>query len=239
MKHLFVLIASLQFFTNTSFSQSSQCNNLLNFIMLDNYSQSKKIISKPNFDLNCISESGNSPLGLAASRGNFELVKYLLRKGADPNLKQIGKYAIGKTPLFDATYIYDQELEPNLSVKRTIKKYDYRIKDEIVKLLINHNADVHIIDDNGTTLLMVASIFNRKQIIHLYLKKGININAQDNFGNTALMYAVINNHADTIQLLLKAGADINIKNNKGEIALDIANERKHLNIVTFLSVLKI
>lgn len=234
MKRIYFLIVFLLMFIHMSFCQSSMCDSLLNIITLDNNTRAKSIISKPNFDINCISEFGSSPLGVAARRGNIELVKYLLKKGADPNIKQNGKFAPGRTPIFDATFIYEQELEPNLSLERPIKKYNYKIKDEIVKLLIKYGADIYVVDDTGGTLLMWASTYNRIHLIELFIKIGVNINTQDKFGSTALMDAVANNHPDITKLLLEAGADISLKDNKDQTALDTAKEKGYADIVDLL-----
>jgi ankyrin repeat protein len=185
-----------------SFGQSSQCDSLLDFIIRDRNARAKRFIEKNNMNVNCLGKSGSVPLGVAASRGNLSLVKYLLEKGANPNLKDVDGY----TALFDAVFIYEQALEPKLSMNPSLKKYDYGIKDEIVKLLIKYGGDVHIVNNNDTTLLMYAIIYERKNLISFFIELGVDVNARNKSGNTALSYAIHKKDKEAIKILMQAGA---------------------------------
>jgi len=218
--------------TLNSFGQTSQCDSLINLIIRDKNTLVKQFIKNRNLDVNCSSEYESTPLGVAASRGNLDLVKYLLEKGANPDLKGAG----GETALFDAVFIYEQALEPQiLDIKPSMTKFDYKIKDDIVKLLIKYGADIHAVDDTNTTLLMFACMFERDAVADLLIKQGVDINVQDENGNTALIYAINDFYKiNIIKMLLQAGADINIKNNNSQTAVDIAKEKGFTDIFNLL-----
>lgn len=103
---------------------------------------------------------------------------------------------------------------------------------EIVKLLLDNNADPNIKEMHGITPLMVASSFSRNdstdETIKLLLNKNADINSQGNRGNTSLMISCRNidsvSKIETVQLLLNYNADPNIRNNIGQNALMILSQ---------------
>ena len=80
MRNIIALLFS--FIPLLTIAQNTACDSLLDLIMLDRTTRAKRIISKPDFDVNCLSSFQGTPLGLACSRGNLDLVRYLLENGA-------------------------------------------------------------------------------------------------------------------------------------------------------------
>nr|WP_253308677.1 ankyrin repeat domain-containing protein [Rickettsia endosymbiont of Ceutorhynchus assimilis] len=129
---------------------------------------------------------------LAAQNGDISAVNYLLTKNTDVN-----------TP--DHT-------------KQTALHYAARNgHDDIVKLLLDHGANVNVITpDDGWTALHFAARNGYDGIVEVLLKHNADIiNIQTSFGSTALHLAAKNKHMAVIQVLLKKEADINIANNDG------------------------
>ena len=60
----------------------------------------------------------------------------------------------------------------------------------MVKLLLEHGADVEGATPGGKTALMMAAMFNRREIVDLLLAHGANIDASDVNGVTALSAAI-------------------------------------------------
>lgn len=90
------------------------------------------LVEEMRCDVNCEDRFlGRTPLTQASMRGHYHIVKYLLRKGADPNMKQ------DFTPLFSAS----------------INGYF-----DIVELLIHHEANVNMLTIYEDTVL---DIFKR------------------------------------------------------------------------------
>lgn len=87
---------------------------------------------------------------------------------------------------------------------------------EIVKLLIQHGANVNVVEGMYTPL-HVASVYGNLEIVKELLnnERGveININWKDNLGITALHEASVRCHFDIIKYLIKNGADINFLDN--------------------------
>ncbi|KAL3282471.1 hypothetical protein HHI36_005654, partial [Cryptolaemus montrouzieri] len=127
----------------------------------------------------------DSPLHLAAELCSPDLVKWLLRKGADVNAK---KYR-GKTPLHVAA------LRGNAS---------------ITEILIDFGADYNNRDEEGETPLLIASRHGNEEVVSILLKYEVNVNIRVRRGETALHLLIENKvHEKTIRMLLSKGVDVN------------------------------
>ncbi|WP_318506518.1 ankyrin repeat domain-containing protein [Bacillus sp. T3] len=133
----------------------SKSNN--NTIIEKNNSTSKKegygfgynkenVTGNPD-DINYLDEYGVSKLARASGNGDVELVKELLSKGADPNLRK----DTGEPPLLWA-------------VRSS--------KDSVVKLLLKAGADPNFVNDEGITPLTIAKEDGANVIIKYLLEYG-------------------------------------------------------------------
>lgn len=110
------------------------------------------IIDIDSKNINNTTESGFNMLTLSLS--NEDVIKLLLSKGADPNIKTIH----GNTVL----HFLISSSNPN--------RYD------ILKLLLNHKADINIVSNDGETPLSTACIMNDYNMIKLLLQDGADPN---------------------------------------------------------------
>ena len=62
-------------------------------------------------------------------------------------------------------------------------EYDHNI--EIVKLLLEHGADINLPDNYGHTALMMASLEGNTEIVRLLLDQGADVNVQDRFDDAS------------------------------------------------------
>lgn len=95
----------------------------------------------------------------------------------------------------------------------------------ITEMLINHGANVNILNRDDKSVLMYACRERNYDFVSLLFKlcNNVNVNAQDRRGYTALHYAtIIDNNVDIIHLLLDNGADKHIKNADDQTAEEIA-----------------
>ena len=102
--------------------------------------------------------------------------------------------------------------------------------ENIIKLLLEHGADIHQTNQNHETALMTALSIDNINIIKLFfdhgksinLEHGKSINLENTYGYTPLMLAVSNGNEEAIKLLLDNGADINQLNQNGMTPLMLA-----------------
>jgi ankyrin repeat protein len=88
---------------------------------------------------------------------------------------------------------------------------------EIVKLLLEHGADVNAKtkEGYGYTALHSAASNGHLEIVKLLLEHGADVNAKTKYGGyTALHSATMNGHLEIVKLLLEHGADVNAKTKK-------------------------
>jgi len=173
--------------------------------------------------------NNNTPLLIAAERGNAEIVEMLLVGGADANFQNIWYW----TPLL-------------IAVEGGHAK--------IVEMLLEHGADVNLQNQDGTTALIMAVQGSRDErqdprlgvadpaqvavIRHIIDPKyGItleNLNLTQVNGLTALMIAAKEGNAEVLWMLLVSGADVDFQNYLGNTALMEASEST--NPATMLTV---
>ena len=97
-----------------------------------------------------------------------------------------------------------------------------RDKLDVLKLLLTSPIlDMSFKDKDGNTYLILATLYQRENMIIPLIQKGININIKNNDGNTALHLAYMLNNENIIKILIDNNIDINIINNKGEKANEV------------------
>ncbi|KPM03211.1 ankyrin repeat domain containing protein 8 [Sarcoptes scabiei] len=136
-----------------------------------------------------------SPLWSAAVAGKLDVVKCLIKHGANVNSVS----DTGSTPIRSACFM------TNL---------------EIVKFLTENGADILKPNHNGGTCLINS--IQSVPLCEYLLKNGADVNAQDMQMKTALHYAIQEHRIETAILLLDYGADPYIKNRYGDDALQTA-----------------
>jgi len=121
---------------------------------------------------------GDTPLSMAAEKGNKEIVKLLIEKGAKIDVR------IDRDPIL----IW------------AIKNDDI----ELAKLLIDRDANVNVQDNYGNTPLSMAAEKGNKEIVKLLIEKGADVNGGHSFRKAPLMQTC---DPEIMTLLLLNGAN--------------------------------
>lgn len=137
----------------------------------------KKLMTKNPDTINKVDVTGYLPLTLACYNGNAPVAIFLAGKVKDVNSG--GKFG---TPLMAAVF------------KGHI---------EIVKTLLQWNADPNLADANGTTPLHYAVLKGNEVLAKVLIDAKADVASKDNRGRTPLDYAFIANNQNIIQLLEK------------------------------------
>ena len=199
-------------------------------------------------DIKAVDWYGRSPLWAAVETRNMdvdngtfengvdrepylELIKVLLDRGADPNVRT--KEVPPVRPMFLRT---TASLEWVDFTGMTPFLYAARAGDvTVMKLLLQHGADPNIPTFSGTTPLMAAAGINwvfyqtydegpaqLLEAVQLCFELGGDINATNVMGLTALMGAANRGSDDIIKFLVSKGARLDVKDAEGRTALDWA-----------------
>ena len=173
--------------------------------------------------------SDEEDLVRAVQGGDAARVQSLLAAGVDANARD----SIDQTPLMWArdtqTFVLLLAAGADVNAKESgghsvlieLLRRDAPV--QVLTRLLAAGADIHAASHAGTTALMFAALWERKEALKLLLAAGADINATDKDGNTALMYTCRDYHVhkttEIARLLLDAGADINAQDNRGETVL--------------------
>jgi len=150
----------------------------INIAMLKNHEGCvKKFISCPGVDVNCKDEKGRTLLTMALldiGERTPKFLKYLLDKGADPNIADVDEQAA-------LHYVANLDFERSRSRQDTAEEWEARLKRkrelqlELVDLLLAHGASLDKKDSQKRTPFAVA--LERRNV--LLLKKliaGVSLN---------------------------------------------------------------
>ncbi|KAI9454092.1 ankyrin repeat-containing domain protein [Russula earlei] len=128
----------------------------------------------------------------AAFYGFVEVSRFLLKHGADVNLRE----ARGKTPLHLPSEGGGSRKGPDVP----------RMVAEAARLLLQYGADVNAPRDDGMTPLHVAAECGSVQVARVLLEHGANVDAKDSDGSTAFQVALNGKSVEMRNLFLQHGA---------------------------------
>lgn len=160
-----------------------------------------EILLNAGADINAISDTGDTALVKAINFEETEVVKLLLKNGADPELRN---------PYSGESVLHSTARTANV---------------EVMRILLSKNINVNVKDNSGTTPLLVAAsssseLKSKVEIIRALIDKGADVNATNNSGRTALMSSI--SSAETINILIEHGANVNARDADEWTALEIA-----------------
>ncbi|KAE8574097.1 ankyrin repeat domain-containing protein 50 [Halyomorpha halys] len=182
-------------------------------------------------DVNERSDSNETPLDLAAYQGNLALVKFLVKKGADPkstfrtNLEEYGSRDYHR---------FIKVFSPKDLVIRNGTKFNhnalvsaiYAGHIEVVKYLISLGTDVNV--DNQSPVALFGPVLKGKvEMVEVLLKNGCDVNGRDVMGSTALHMAADAGQLEIAKILLKNGANVTAIDNFGWTPLHVAAFSSH------------
>lgn len=153
--------------------------------------------------------NGMTPIMLAASRGNVEIIDLLFTQGADPNKRG--------------------------SMQRTALQYAAeKNRFEAAERLLAYGADIDAYDNGRLTPLIMAASRGYTELGLLFIEKGADVDIQHIEGWTALIDATAHNDVKLVKALLQAGANKDLSANNGLKAIDYARQYGFKNLEKIL-----
>ena len=142
------------------------------------------ILLKEAMGINGLDERGWTPLMIAITADDWDLVRELLNDGAN---------------------IMAGHEENALDVAEMMESEEKLL--EVVVAVKGANIDI-----KGTPLLMWAAQKGHIYTVRYLVEQGAEVNVQDKDGNTALMWAAQKGHIYTVRYLVEQGAEVNAQN---------------------------
>ncbi|KAK4467923.1 hypothetical protein MN116_008531 [Schistosoma mekongi] len=206
-----------------------------------------RIIDGHKCDLNIRDGFDRTPLHLAASSGNLQIVKLLVEGKAmvDP----VDKFGI--TPLFWAVYnnykhvahyLLDMGAKYNRVTKQGFTILHFIAESNAISILKYLHHKVHSLeydtpDNNGITPFLLAASKGNELLMEILVRQKCSVTATDMSGRTALHHVSKNCHIDALSYLLSIAPlkmKINGLDNFGCTALHLACENNQQHCVRLL-----
>ena len=124
-----------------------------------------EVLAKSGVDMGAVDEHGQTPLSLAASGGNLEIVKFLVGTAC---VEVEPKDDNGRTPISNAAR-------------------NGRL--EVVKFLYLQGANVNTRDNEGETPLSLAANWGRLEVVKFLVGLGVDTETKNRYGRTPLFLA--------------------------------------------------
>jgi ankyrin repeat protein len=190
---------------------------------------SVRSVSMKKTELGCEPHSGLSPLHWATHAGLLDVVRALLERGANPNLKLSKDEALWRRYLKGATALH-------IAAERGHA--------ELVQALLAAGAAPSTASNQGLTPLHLAVRAGHGRIVSALLQAGADAGAQTrgdlwqecfsgfhSRGTTALHLAAAAGHSEMVSELLRAGAPVDSANHAGLTPLHLAAQLQRREIV--------
>ncbi|MEO5922797.1 MAG: ankyrin repeat domain-containing protein [Bryobacteraceae bacterium] len=144
-----------------------------------------RLIGTKGTDVNATLADGSTAIMYAAANGDVELVRALIKAGANVKVKN----QFGTSPLTEASIIGNAP---------------------IMEALLKAGADPNFKNLDGETPIQAAARSGKVDAAKALLDAGANVNAKEGWGGqTALMWAAAQGQADMVKFLASKGANLN------------------------------
>ena len=162
-----------------------------------NWSDNVKKMVENGIDINHKNSWGETPLAVAYRRGHKDLIKYLVKNGADTDVINIENH--------DRPILHHFVLENDK---------------DMVKFLIENGADPNKKDQLNYTALLFAVDKNNHEMVKYLIENGADPNIRHKYNKrSAIDNAVINDDIELVKYLRKHGARVNAVNGTSGTAL--------------------
>jgi len=220
-----------------------------------------KLLIKAGSDVNHKNKEKNTPLGVAITSCNTDIVRFLLDCNAnveeptdfgDTLLIEASGYSLTKyrdwiinwlswllnfkEDKTDLIYKIKEDLQKNYGNKPQQEQIELFNSEmlKIVTLLVQHSANIKAKNNRGATAIVAASDGGNSKIVDLLLKSGCDINEIFDADMSLLFIAAQKGNIEVIKVLLQNGVDIDSPLDDGETALMTAVWYGHVELVKFL-----
>lgn len=193
------------------------------------------VLNAGDYGLDTLDSKGLAPLHYATHAANPDVLRYLISKGANPNVVDQN----GETPLHHAVKFGRDEIfdilialpvNLNAADQQGLTPLHYTLKwsqPDMLQKLVSAKVDFSAVDQNGRNALHFAAMYSDLPAVSQLCTQGADINGRDNEGLTPLFWV---DTPEALAEFVSRGADVNIVPNNGKTRLheDLLFETPHL-----------
>ncbi|XP_044743261.1 ankyrin repeat and KH domain-containing protein 1 isoform X4 [Chrysoperla carnea] len=188
-----------------------------------------------------VNDEGYTPLMEAAREGHEEMVALLLSQGANINAQTEETQETALTLaccggfLEVADFLIKAGADLELGASTPLMEASQEGHIDLVRFLLESNADVHAQTQTGDTALTYACENGHTDVANILLQYGADLEHESEGGRTPLMKACRAGHLCTVQFLLQKNANVNRQTtNNDHTPLSLACAGGHLAVVELL-----
>ncbi len=190
-------------------------------------------------DVNLADKNGQTPLLAALKCEDAGITAALLVQGADISPEQRNSFmqlAAANGDLEALNLYLDYEKLPAFAIDSSdaLLAAAAAGQDRIVKLFLEHGANIENKNKEGKTALSLAVDRGHEDAAAILVKEGAELNKTDLSGELPLVNAARRGDLSIVKLLVQYGADPKKKNKNGETALEEADSHNHADVVKYL-----
>lgn len=188
-----------------------------------------------NLDVNVKDDEGRTALHLAVDDNYFSAVELLVAHNANVNISDED----GSTPLHLAKLNSNRGIFTMDEQVNVLQEALMEWKIDANEALSGQIAKESVLTEETQSMLQIAVISGRKQVVDLLIENGALLDAEDNSGCTPLHEAVMNGDFAKVLLLLERGADVKTKDNRERTPLRLAAELSNNEDNEIINLLRI
>jgi ankyrin repeat protein len=184
----------------------------------------------------------NQWLMMAASNGHVEIMKWLIRNGAEVDSRTLENatslmFAVANNKTLAVKALLQYKPDVNIITAYSETPLMAATKNgnlEIAEALIRDSANIDFADIKGATALHYASLYGYFYLADMLLYYDASVNTKSKDGTTPLMAAIWAGYADITDLLIQNGANCSENDNQGFTPLMIAAQNGDTVIMEIL-----
>lgn len=247
---IFISIVVLVFGESKSQTSTAQVKKL---IKAGNIQEIDRIISG-GLNINTTFKRKSTLLHFAVEFGQYHIVNYLIKKGADLDLQDRDK----NTPLMLSTELSHQNdsisellinsgantniggLHGSTPLRNTIGIFRVGQNMKIFKLLVEKGADVNYCCKEccSHSIFLYCCSWGTSEMLDILIKKNVDVNSENCNGLNGLMCAIKTKNKMAIKFLLATNINFNHLDKKGRTIMDYAIKSEDAEIIKMIESVK-
>ncbi|XP_071111901.1 serine/threonine-protein phosphatase 6 regulatory ankyrin repeat subunit B-like [Haliotis cracherodii] len=220
-------------------------NNVLHVACLEGHVDIVKyVLSQKVADINSRGQYGSTPLMMAAEKGLRQVFDLLVGEEADVSLVDDNRDNILHVTCLGGhvdmvKYVLSQkvaDIHSRGNYGRTpLMMAAEKGHRQVFDLLVTQGADVTLVDDDGDTILHVASLGGHAEMVKYVLsQKFADINSRGQYGRTPMMMAAEKGHRQVFDFFMTQGADVTLMDDNRDNILHVACLGGHVDMVKYV-----
>ena len=185
-----------------------------------------------------------SAIELAVRKNNYEMIKLLLKYGANPLEKMSNSYldisaagysgSLEDSRILKLMFAYGANAK-NMNNFSTLSGAISKNRDENFNFLLENGFDVNATGKKGDSILALSSYDpSHLKMTKILLENGADVNATNDNNATALLSAIRKGNIKNVELLLEYGVDVNHVDRDGNTAVAKAVKFDNAEILKLL-----